>query len=410
MKKLLSCAVTGAILGSGTASAHVPEAEWAAFKAEYSALVARVNALEAENARLREAGAGSVTVEDLAATQAEVELLKQQSAASGWSESVRWKGDFRYRYEDIEQEGSDDRSRNRIRARAALIANPQDNVEVGLGMASGGDDPVSTNQTLGGGGSTKDIRLDLAYARWQATDEFYLMGGKFSNPWYSPAKDQMLFDNDFRPEGFVVGWDRGHLFATLSGNWVESDSNSGGDDLVWAAQGGVRFGPLTAAVGYIDMPTQGRGPIYDDSFFGNSSENGVYAYNYELLTAGAEFGFDLLDLPVNLFAHYTENQDADDLDQAYLAGVQLGNAKAHGSWEVRYEYRDLEADSVLGLWSDSDFGGGGTDVEGHTVSGAYAISDKWNLGFTYFFDNKRGVDLGDDLEYDRLQIDTQFKY
>ena len=46
----------------------------------------------------------------------------------------------------------------------ALVAKPTDTTEVGLGMATGGDDPVSTNQTLGGGGSTKDVRLDLAYA------------------------------------------------------------------------------------------------------------------------------------------------------------------------------------------------------------------------------------------------------
>lgn len=408
MSKILPAAVAGAVLASSGASAHVPEAEWDAFKRDYAALVARVNDLEAENRQLRELGEGGVTVEDLAATRSDVEMLKKQNAASGWAEKVKWKGDFRYRYEEIDQEGRDERTRHRIRARAALIAQVEDNVEVGLGLASGGDDPVSTNQTLGGGGSTKDIRMDLAYARWNATEQFYLQGGKYSNPWYSPQKNQLLYDGDFRPEGIATGWDNGNLFATLSGSWIESDSNAG-DDFAWGAQAGVRFGPLVAAVGYLELPTRGREAIYDDDFFGNSSENGVYKYDYELLTAGAEFDFNLLELPFSLFAQYVQNEDADDLDQGYLAGARLGQAKKRGTWQLRYEYRELEADATLGLWTDSDFAGGGTDGKGHALSGAYAITDRWTFGFTYF-DSELGVDLGDDDDYKRLMIDTAFKY
>ena len=408
MKRFFSAALAGAALASGGASAHVPESEWAAFKRDYAALVARVNALEAENQQLRELGSSGVTVEDLAATRSDVELLKKQNAASGWAETIRWKGDFRYRYEEIDQEGRDDRSRHRIRARAALLAKVEENVEVGLGLASGGDDPVSTNQTLGGGGTTKDLRLDLAYARWNPTEELYLQGGKYSNPWYSPQKNQLVYDGDLRPEGIAMGWNSEHLFATVSGSWIESDSNAG-DDFGWGVQGGVRFGPLTAAVGYLDLPTRGRAAIYDGDFFGNTSEDGLYKYNYELLTAGAEFSFNVLELPLVLFAEYVQNEDADDLDQGYIAGTRLGQARKRGTWQLRYEYRELEADATLGLWTDSDFAGGGTDGKGHAFTGAYALTDRWTLGFTYF-DSERGVDLGDDEDYKRLMIDTAFKY
>ena len=165
MKKVMSVAVATALLGSVGASAQVPEDEWREFKAQYSALADRVNALEAENQKLREIGAGKfVTVEDLSATNDKIATLEKQNSSTSWAEKVKWKGDFRYRYEDIDEDTKDDRQRHRIRARAALIAQATDNVEVGLGLATGGDDPVSTNQTLGGGGSTKDVRLDLAYA------------------------------------------------------------------------------------------------------------------------------------------------------------------------------------------------------------------------------------------------------
>ena len=43
-------------------------------------------------------------------------------------------------------------------------------------------------------------------------------------------------------------------------------------------------------------------------------------------------------------------------------------------------------------------------------SAKYAIDQKWYVGTTYFFNNKTGVKLGDDADYDRIQLDTGFKY
>jgi hypothetical protein len=64
---------------------------------------------------------------------------------------------------------------------------------------------------------------------------------------------------------------------------------------------------------------------------------------------------------------------------------------------------------VLGLLTDSDFGGGGTDTRGHVLHGAYALGDKWNLGFSYFI-NEAGEDAGAEVDYDRAQLDLNFKY
>ena len=112
MKKVMSVAVAGVLFGTTGASAHVPESEWRDFKAQYAALAERVNALEAENQRLREIGAGQfVTVEDLSATNDKIAVLEKQNKSTSWAESIKWKGDFRYRYEDIEEDGRDDRDR-----------------------------------------------------------------------------------------------------------------------------------------------------------------------------------------------------------------------------------------------------------------------------------------------------------
>ncbi len=135
----------------------------------------------------------------------------------------------------------------------------------------------------------------------------------------------------------------------------------------------------------------------------------AYEFDYKLYNLSLGLGFDLFGVSVTVYGDYVENDDADDLDTGYLAGVKLGKAKKQGSWQVQYQYEDLEADATLGLITDSDFMGGGTDGEGHKFSGKYMLDDKWYLGATYF-DGNRGVDLGNDADYQRLMLDTGFKY
>ena len=272
MKKVMSLAVASVLFGSAGLKADVPAAEWEQFKAQFAAMSERLNELEAENQQLR---ASYIKVEDLEATNAEVAALKSQNKATSWAESIKWKGDFRYRYEDIQEDGRDDRDRNRIRARAALIAKPTPTTEVGLGLASGGDDPVSTNQTLGGGGSTKDVRLDLGYLRWTGVENTFITAGKFKNPYYVEQKSSLIWDGDFRPEGIAAGWQGDTFFAIAEYSFIESDSRND-DDGIWGAQVGAKFTlfddmNLTAAAKYLDIPTKDREAVYDDDFFGNSS-------------------------------------------------------------------------------------------------------------------------------------------
>ena len=67
--------------------------------------------------KTRESGKSPIAVEDLEASQSDIAALKSQNEASSWSETIKWKGDFRYRYEDIDDKSKDsDRQRHRIRA------------------------------------------------------------------------------------------------------------------------------------------------------------------------------------------------------------------------------------------------------------------------------------------------------
>ena len=423
MKRLISVAVTSAVLASAQVHATVSDEDFARLKADFAAMAERLNALEAENTNLREISES--TVSDLAVTQSELAGVSKDNSASSWAQRIKVKGDFRYRYEEIDVEGKSVRDRNRIRARASLLAKLPSNTEVALGIATGGDDPVSTNQTLGGGGSTKDIRLDLAYFKWNVTENLYLSAGKMKNSFYKPQKNGLLWDGDYNPEGIGAGWSNDHFFVVFSGNWLESDSKKSNQQFTWGLQGGAKFdlGPvsLTTGLGYYDIPTRGNSSYYgdDDDFFGNSFEcatpddlsSCVYKYDYEELEVFANLSMSVFDMPLNIFADYVQNQDADTFDTGYIIGATLGKAKGKGTWQLGYQYQDLEKDAVLGLLSDSDFAGGGTDGKGHKLSGAYGINKSWKLAFTWLFDNEAGEgNLGSPVSYDRFMIDTIFKY
>ncbi len=423
MKRLISVAVTSAVLVSAQVHATVSDDDFAQLKAELAVMAQRLNILEAENAKLHEISEATVTNLDL--TQEELVSVVGGSVSGSWAQRIKVKGDFRYRYEEIDVEGKSVRDRNRIRARAALVATLPSNVEVGLGIATGGDDPVSTNQTLGGGGSTKDVRLDLAYFKWNATENLYLSAGKMKNAFYKPQKSALLWDGDYNPEGIGAGWANEHFFATFSGNWLESDGKKSNQQFSWGLQGGVKIviGPtsLTAGLGYYDIPTRGKSSFYgdDDDFFGNSFDCStpddlstcVYKYDYEEVEVFANLGMRVFDMPLNIFADYVQNQDADRFDTGYIVGAKLGKASGKGTWQLGYQYQDLEKDAVLGLLSDSDFAGGGTDGRGHRLTGAYGINKRWKLAFTWLFDNEAGEDnLGTPISYDRFMIDTVFKY
>ena len=83
----------------------------------------------------------------------------------------------------------------------------------------------------------------------------------------------------------------------------------------------------------------------------------------------------------------------------------VGDVSGEGRWESGYSYEYLEADAVIAVLTDSEFGGGGTDAKGHVFEAAYRPADRWSLAFTRFL-NERGADAGHARDYNQLQAGT----
>ncbi len=429
MKKLTVLLGLSLIVFSTAAFAQVSEDEIKLLRQQIELLNNRLDELEKQNQQLtqtveqanEQAEARTEEVVQAKVDEAVATTVGEKMAAVSWAERIRWSGDFRYRYENIDYENKDDRNRSRIRARTHVEADLMPTLKVGVGLATGGDDPVSSNQTIGGGGSSKDIKLDLAYFNWSGLKDTNITGGKFRNFLIRPGKKGLQWDDDWRPEGLGGIWNNGTFFVQGLGTWLEGDSRNG-TNFDWVAQTGLNLnvgdgGKLLLGVGYAEFDIAGLQPLYGDpeNFYGNSFVRNpvtgqlVYKYDYHVFEGFAEYSFKLGERSMLLFADYTHNSAARDNDTGYLFGATYGSAKKQGDWELSYFYEKIEADAVVGLLTDSDFGDGGTNAKGSVFSGTYAFSSNWNFKATYFL-NKILLDTEAEQDYNRLQLDLNFKF
>ena len=427
MKQILSLAVAVSIIISPAAFAAVSDEDFAALREQLAAVSARLEQLAAENAELRAAQDQA----DTAISEVQTTVAEMPASSESWADRVKLDGDFRYRYEYIDEDGSDSRKRNRIRARTNIKAQVADNTEVGFGLATGGDDPVSTNQTLGGGGTSKSVVINLAYIDWEAAEGLHLLAGKFKNPLKRPGSQALTWDGDWTPEGLALKYQRDWYFVNVLGNYLEGDSKKSNKNFSWGGQFGATASvgdvKLTGGIGYYSIPTKGKETNYGDptdpgDFFGNTAvEAGgaacgttpdttcVYLYDYDLTQVFAEASFDIGDWPALVFFDYVNNSDPSDNDTGWLLGTKLGQAKDRGEMQFTYYYADKEADSMIGLLADSDFGGGGTDNKGHWLQLNYGINKSLAIGAQYFI-NEVDIASGSRSDYNRLMIDMQWKW
>ncbi len=337
------------------------------------------------------------------------------AAQESWTDRIKFKGDVRLRYETIDLEGVEDRERMRFRTRFGLTGKVSDDVKFVFQLASGGGDPVSTNQTFDDGFSTKDIGIDLAYIDWKIRDGLNFYGGKMKNPLFKAGGVPLIWDSDLNPEGVAMKYTSGGFFGTAGAFSVEERSVAD-DSLLFAVQAGYKFplgdsGSVTAGVGYLAYTnTIGNFPFYNGRPKGNTVDiDNRYVYDYKNTEAFAQFDTRIGDWPFRVYAHFTQNNEVSVEDTGYAVGAKIGSAKSDGQMEFSWTYQDIEADSVIATYNDSDFGGGGTDSDGHMLKAKYAVSKKISLGGSLFI-NTVDKFLAVERDYNRLQLDVEFKF
>lgn len=361
-----------------------------------------------------------------AAIVASCASVRVAAATTSWFETTAFSSDFRYRYERIDQEDKDPYDRHRVRVRVGMKSAINDDVTLGLRLASGSNDPVSTNQTLDGGFTSKAIWIDRAYADYRPApiSGLHLLGGKVPNPFPRPQKSQLIWDSDLNPEGLAakLSHDAGSIDVFAAGGGFIVDQRKTADDaFLYGAQGGLAYSAdaaglkMVAGVGLFTYTNTKEFGLFVDGedSFGNSTieEDGelLYAEGYSLMEAFGEIHVDLGAFPLAVYGDFVSNSKPSEQSAAWLVGVALGKAKEPGTFKLHYNYREVERDAVIGAYCDSDFGGGGTNAKGHAISLGVKLMKNVEAGVT-FFANTRNI--GPDQEgesYERLQLDFKIK-
>lgn len=74
-------------------------------------------------------------------------------------------------------------------------------------------------------------------------------------------------------------------------------------------------------------------------------------------------------------------------DTAWFLGVNVGKPcslfNQYGDWSVGLSYRYVESDAVVDGFTDSNFGGGGTNMKGYTLTAAMALSKSTAIRLSY---------------------------
>jgi hypothetical protein len=336
---------------------------------------------------------------------------------------VKIAGDFRYRHQISREQEKATRTLERFRARISFSATVSDNMDLVLGLASGPSDvePATRNQNMTLGFSAKPVWLDLACFNWHPAviPRLSVSGGKMRIPFFCSEISELVWDNDVTPEGMSASYAPSIGKTGLrfnAGTFVVQDRKADGNATLAAFGAGFRTGLfddrtfLRAGVGYYDFSGARGKPTFFDSQngFGNTvDKKDNYANDYNELEIGGELEARPFGFPVSIRGHAVKNTAVRCNDRAWMTGLQLGKCENVLSWSVQYQYRYAEKDAVIGVFTDSDFAGGGTDSRGHMLKINLQAGKGAQLGAAFYAVDK---DLVKRYYYRRVQADLTVKF
>jgi hypothetical protein len=290
---------------------------------------------------------------------------------------------------------------------------------VSAGISTGGNDPRSSNQTLGNTFDTPDLRLDYAYGEIRPLTWATIRAGKLKGikaQIFRPS--DLLWDSDINPEGLSLllkgESDRLTPF-TNAGLWVLDELHNRPDDpYMYVVQPGIqaRFSPgvhATVAMTYYGFEGV-RQSILEHSSWSNTTSGNVLVYDYDAVNPSLDVRF----IPggvvpfLGFFGEGVMTFDPDSQNIGYLGGIKFGAPKVKdcGQWQFTYMYRHLERDAWLDAFPDSDAYAGWTGVQGHEMIFEIGVGRRASLALDCYamepFDGTGNLGL--------VQVDLNLKF
>jgi hypothetical protein len=113
--------------------------------------------------------------------------------------------------------------------------------------------------------------------------------------------------------------------------------------------------------------------------------------------------------PATALNNFGDDDSYEGGDTAWYLAFIIGNPalEKFGDWQASIGYRYVESDAVVDGFTDSDFGGGGTNVQGFTLGGNMALTKSVRWGARWMSSDEVA---GPQLSSDTLQIDLNAKF
>jgi len=341
-------------------------------------------------------------------------------------ERVSFSGDFRLRYEGInnggdnEAGGTTDSTRGRFRFRLAGMFHLRKNLDVGFRVSSGGTGPTTTNDNFDRTASFKDFKINRAYVAW-SPDNFKFQGGKFEVPFF---RSEMIWAVDINVEGFsqqMIKESGDTKMKFTLGQFIVEDNGLPTEqplDDTYLLAGQVKmtqnagFGDFIFCLTYYDFKNLQGVSVTDDQGLPGNSQNtkvgGLVANDFNVLDAMVQFKTHVMGQPISIFGEYSKNIATDvDLDTSWEMGFQYGNVDDFGDWRLRAFYRLTQFDSVFSAWNSADFHAGGTNSKGLSLQLHAVVTRGMVVSLSQFFTRE---ERGAKFERERTYADLVFKF
>ncbi|KAA3608717.1 MAG: hypothetical protein DWQ01_11475 [Planctomycetota bacterium] len=306
-------------------------------------------------------------------------LQDPSEAGSPWS----FYGDFRLRWESNDNQGSEDRHRQRIRLRAGAGYQVSEELSLGARLTTGNrQDPNNPHVDLGHDGFDRwEFNLDRAFLHYEPHwwESLWMDFGKFSNPIRrNPVFGELIYDADVQPEGVVAGIQQEH-WQLVIGEYVITEQSLGEESLSTVLQASGQWQDWNASLGYFfygDVtPDRNQSLIRNDNAGNALTPSGRdFASRFGILHGLLSYSWDSWVFAGEYFQNLRAASGIGD------QGFALGSAYQAGDSKFYYQYQSIEQDAVFSAFAQDDFPTGmQTNYQGHVLGWKYKISEPVQL-------------------------------
>ena len=254
-----------------------------------------------------------------------------------------------------------------------------------------------------------------------------LLGGKFDLPFYYSS---LVWDADLTPEGAALSLTPAAgpcEFAVTGGIFsIDELKKLTADPYLVGAQAGLTWSParrdwrlarkalkVRLAGAYYDYANMKSGMVTTGgSRFGNSAlptstaDVTYLAHRFKEFAVTGEVGSLLFSKPVKLSGDIVTNTAIGASNQGYQFALRWGKTDLPWACEIGGFYQRLERDAVVGQFTDSDFGEGGTDRLGYAVFATIGTLKNSTFGAKWYAANA----ITHQEKIRRLQVDWVTKF